>query len=69
MEKLKSKMVCCTIGVASGLGGIASLAQCSGNTCTSCFRCAGAGIGIILITLWHKGFMTRREKKSHAPRE
>jgi len=53
MEKLKDKIVYGTLGASSGLVGLASFPRCSASTCTSCFGCAGAGIGIVLIALFH----------------
>ncbi|MDI6729484.1 MAG: hypothetical protein QMD44_11240 [Thermodesulfovibrionales bacterium] len=54
MEGLKEKVLYSAIGASGGLTGLISLSKCPGNTCTSCFGCAGIGIGILLIALINK---------------
>lgn len=54
MQKLRAKFVSIAVGASSGMAGLLSLSKCSGSVCTSCFGCAGAGIGILLITLYSK---------------
>lgn len=54
MEALKHKLLYGLLGATSGLSGLVSLARCSGGTCTSCFGCAGAGVGIALIVLMNR---------------
>jgi len=54
MEKIKYKFLNAALGAASGLTGIMSLSWCSGKTCASCYGCAGAGIGLLLIALLNK---------------
>jgi len=51
MEKLKGKVVCSLIGMFTGLSGIVSLSNCSAGSCSSCFRCAGVVLGIVLMAL------------------
>jgi len=51
MEKLKAKVVCSLIGMFTGLSGVVSLSNCSAAGCSSCFRCAGAGLGIVFLAL------------------
>ena len=46
MEKVKSKLFSAAIGASSG---ILPISYCYGNTCSSCFRCVGVGIGILLM--------------------
>jgi len=54
MERLKHKLLYAAFGASSGLTGIASFSRCSGNACTSCFGCAGVGIGVLLLALVNK---------------
>ena len=54
MEGFKDKILYSVIGASSGLTGLISLSRCPGNTCISCFGCAGVGIVVILIALFNK---------------
>lgn len=54
MEGCKSKLLCGAVGVSSGLPGVVSLSNCTGGACTSCFLCAGAVAGILLLALVQK---------------
>lgn len=54
MERLKDKIFYSALGASGGLAGLVSLSKCQGNACTSCFGCAGVGVGILLITLIKK---------------
>ena len=54
MEKLKDKLIYSAFGGIGSAAGLISLSRCSGNGCTSCFGCAGAGIGLLLIALFNK---------------
>jgi hypothetical protein len=58
MADLKSKILCSTIGAATGLSGLTSVANCSGGACTTCFGCAGVGVSILLLAAIQK-FRTR----------
>lgn len=54
MENVKNKLVCGAAGIAGGLSGVVSLPHCTGSACASCFGCAGAGMGILLLLLLRK---------------
>ncbi len=60
MERLRNRLLYTALGASSGLTGLASFSRCSGNACTSCFGCAGAGIGVLLIVIFNK---IRRSKQ------
>lgn len=45
----KYKLLSAALGMS---GGWFSLSNCTGNSCGSCFRCAGAGIVIFLILIF-----------------
>lgn len=64
MEKLRAKFVSTALGASSSLAGLLSLSKCSGNTCTSCFGCAGAGMGILLLVLFSKIKANHKEKNN-----
>lgn len=49
MGKVKNKILSSVLGVSGGLAGLTFLPRCSGNTCASCYGCAGAGIVILFI--------------------
>ncbi len=59
MEKLKHKLFSAAIGISSGL---LPLSNCYGNTCNSCFKCAGVGIGLFLIMVFNYLTRTIRER-------
>ncbi len=59
MERLRHKLLFAAFGAASGSTAIASFSRCSGNACASCFSCAGAGIGVLLLVLFNKFKKTR----------
>ncbi|MFA4828662.1 MAG: hypothetical protein WC855_03890 [Thermodesulfovibrionales bacterium] len=61
MERLKNRLLYTALGASSGLTGLASFSMCSGNACTSCFGCAGAGIGVLLIVLLNKFGRSKQE--------
>lgn len=61
MEKLRNRLLYTALGASSGLTGLASFSRCSGNACTSCFGCAGAGIGVLLILLLNKFGRSKQE--------
>lgn len=58
MENVRAKVVATALGASGSMAGLLSLSKCSGSICTSCFGCAGAGVGILLIVLLRriKGF-------------
>lgn len=62
MEKLMHNISFSIIGAASGLTGLLSLGRCSGNVCTSCYGCAGAGAGVVLLLVFNKFRQSRKEK-------
>ncbi|MDO9288130.1 MAG: hypothetical protein Q7T83_05015 [Thermodesulfovibrionales bacterium] len=61
MEKFRNRLLYTAVGALSGLTGIASFSRCSGNACASCFGCAGAGIGVLLIVLLNKFRRSKQE--------
>lgn len=61
MESLRHRLLYTAVGASSGLTGLVSFSRCSGNVCTSCFGCAGAGIGVLLILLLNKFGRSKQE--------
>lgn len=53
MKKLNQKILYGLIGASGGLAGMLPLSRCSGY-CTTCFGCAGIGLGIILVLIRQK---------------
>lgn len=51
--KISPKILSGLIGASGGLAGMLPLARCSGH-CTTCFGCAGIGLGIVLILIGRK---------------
>jgi hypothetical protein len=62
MENLRAKFISTAIGVSSSAAGLLSLSKCSGSACTSCFGCAGSGIGILLFVLFSRMRRNRKEE-------
>ncbi len=54
MENLRAKFVSTALGASSSMAGLLTLSKCSGSTCTSCFGCAGAGMGILLLVVFSR---------------
>ena len=48
MERLRNKLIYGLAGMFTGLVGMVSVANCSGG-CSNCYRCAGTGLGIIIL--------------------
>jgi hypothetical protein len=63
MEKLRAKLVSTALGASGGMAGLLSLSKCSGGPCTSCFGCAGAGMGLLLLVLFNRMKENRKEEK------
>ncbi|OGW27729.1 MAG: hypothetical protein A2X59_13035 [Nitrospirae bacterium GWC2_42_7] len=61
MINIQAKFVSTALGASSSMAGLLSLSKCSGSTCTSCFGCAGAGIGILLVLMYSKLKTTKPE--------
>ncbi|MHB8882722.1 MAG: hypothetical protein ACYC69_14585 [Thermodesulfovibrionales bacterium] len=61
MEDLRTKIISTALGASSSMAGLLSLSKCSGSTCTSCFGCAGAGMGILLLVLFSRMRMHKKE--------
>ena len=53
MKKLNHKILYSLIGASGGLAGMLPAARCGGY-CTTCFGCAGIGLGIILVLIGQK---------------
>lgn len=62
MENLRVKMTSAVLGASSGMAGLLSLSKCSGSACTSCFGCAGAGVGVLLLILLGRMSGKRKEE-------
>ena len=54
MADLKSRILSGALGASSGLAGLTVLTRCGGASCTSCFGCAGAGVGLVAIAIYHR---------------
>jgi len=52
MENLRSKFVSAALGATGGMAGLLSLSGCPGGACSSCFGCAGAGLGVLLMFVY-----------------
>lgn len=64
MENLRAKFVSTALGASSSLAGLLSLSKCSGSACTSCFGCAGAGMGILLLVLFSRLKTDQKEENN-----
>lgn len=64
MENLRANVISTALGVSSSLAGLLSLSKCPGSTCTSCFGCAGAGIGVMLLVLFNRMRTDGKEEKN-----
>ncbi len=53
MKKLNPKILYGLMGATGGLTGMLPFTRCSGH-CTTCFGCAGIGLGIILVLIGRK---------------
>ena len=51
MENLPAKFISTAAGVSSSLAGLLTLSRCSAGNCSSCFGCAGAGVGILMLAV------------------
>lgn len=60
MEKFKHKMISAAVGTSCGL---LPLYACYGNSCSSCYKCAGVGIGILMMILFGKLKIARSSLK------
>lgn len=68
MEGFKAKVVCSLAGVTCGLSGVLSLSNCSAGGCSSCFRCAGIGLGVVLMAaLSSRRSVGRDDSERHPP--
>lgn len=54
MEKWKDKLLYALAGTSSGLTGLISSSQCTGNSCPACFKCVGAAGTVMLLVLYNK---------------
>lgn len=61
MKNARARLVSSALGASGGLAGMLSLSNCTGGSCTSCFGCAGAGVGILLLVLYGKMKRTTME--------
>ena len=64
MGNLRAKFVSTALGASGSMAGLLSLSKCSGSGCTSCFGCAGAGIGILLLVLFGRMKENQKEEKN-----
>lgn len=64
MENLRDRVISAGIGASSSMAGILSLSKCVGGSCTSCFGCAGAGAGILLLILFNRMKPCQKEEKN-----
>ncbi|MDH4231384.1 MAG: hypothetical protein OEW04_05060 [Nitrospirota bacterium] len=64
MESLRAKFIPAALGASSSLAGLLSLSKCSGSTCTSCYGCAGAGVGILMLMLFSRMKGNKRGEKN-----
>ncbi len=62
METLQSKFISTVLGASSSATGLLALSKCSNGSCTSCFGCAGAGIGILLLVLFSRMKINSKEE-------
>lgn len=53
MKKLCHKVLYSMIGASGALAGMLPAARCGGH-CTTCFGCAGIGLGIVLVLVGKK---------------
>lgn len=61
MENIKDTTLCMALGASSGAIGLAVTSACRGGACDSCFGCAGAGLGLLIIAAIKK----MRGEKDH----
>jgi hypothetical protein len=61
---VRGKFVSTALGASGSMAGILSISKCSGNVCTSCFGCAGGGIGILLLVLFSKMKANKKEENN-----
>ena len=54
MERLRNRIASGACGAVCGLAGIAAVSRCGIGSCASCFGCVGAGLGVVLVALFHK---------------
>lgn len=64
MENLRAKFISTALGASSSLAGLLSLSKCSGSACTSCFGCAGAGMGVLLLVLFSRMRGNKKEEEN-----
>lgn len=61
MEDLRARVISTVLGASSGMAGLLSLTKCSGSVCASCYGCAGAGTGLLLLLAF--GILRRNKKE------
>ena len=64
MENARAKFISTALGASSSLVGLLSLSRCSAGSCSSCFGCAGTGLGILMLVLFNKMTGIKKEEKN-----
>jgi hypothetical protein len=64
MENVRAKLISAALGASSSMAGLLSLSRCSGSACTSCFGCAGVGMGVLLLVLFNRTGGNKKEEKN-----
>ncbi len=64
MEDVRDKFISTALGASSSIAGLFSITKCANGACTSCFACAGAGAGILLLVLFNRIKAKRKEEKN-----
>lgn len=62
MGSVKHRILHLAVGASGGVAGLFPLARCPGTICSSCFGCAGVGVGIVLIALLFNAVSSPRRK-------
>jgi hypothetical protein len=62
MGNARAKLIASALGASSSLAGLLSLTKCSASNCTSCFGCAGAGVGVLMLVLFTRMKGNKKEE-------